>query len=322
MREIPEGAPDIDPEERFASDVRSGLGRRPKSLPCVYFYDKAGSQLFESICTQPEYYCTRAEAEILQNHARDIAACCSNPVQIVELGSGSSSKTRILLEAFVEARMRTTYVPIDISQEILAESAARLDRVFPPLDVKPVAARYEDGMKMIDRADGSVLLVWLGSSIGNFERKSAKEFLGRLWRQLSSGDRLLLGVDLIKDRALLEAAYNDRAGVTAAFNLNLLARINRELGGSFDLERFDHSAVFNPGEGRIEMYLVSRCEQEVPIDALDMKVPFSEGERIHTENSYKYRAEEIEALAGDFSKATVHQWYDSHRQFCLSLFEV
>ncbi len=315
-------APEADPIQRFAADVRSGLGRVPKSLPCVYFYDKVGSELFEQICLQPEYYCTRAEAEILQKHARDIASHCHNPVQLVELGSGSSAKTRILLEAFVRAGMRTTYVPIDISSEILAESAAELDRALPPLTVKPVAARYEEGLEMIDPSDGSVLLLWLGSSIGNFERGAAKAFLDGLLERLSSGDRLLLGVDLLKNSATLEAAYNDRAGVTAAFNLNLLARINRELGGAFDLDRFDHSAVFNAAEGRVEMYLVSRCEQRVRIEALDMTVSFSRGERIHTENSHKYRAEDIAALARPASGVVVRQWFDPRGQFSLNLFEL
>jgi L-histidine N-alpha-methyltransferase len=321
-RRISEGMSEIGLLQQFATDVRSGLCKLPKSLPCIYLYDKTGSQLFERICMQPEYYCTRAEREILQKHARDIAAYCSNPVQIVELGSGSSAKTRILLEAFVDAQMQTTYVPIDVSAEILAASAAKLDHVFAPLAVKPVAARYEEGLEMIDPIDGSILLVWLGSSIGNFERKAAKEFLARLRRQLSSGDRLLLGVDLIKDRTVLEAAYNDRAGVTAAFNLNLLARINRELGGAFNLERFDHTAVFNAAEGRIEMYLVSRCEQQVHIEDLDMTVSFSDGERIHTENSYKYHAEEIAALAEIIDRAPVRQWFDSCRRLSLSLFEI
>jgi L-histidine N-alpha-methyltransferase len=311
-----------EPVRQFAADVRAGLGQSPKSLPYVYLYDKSGSLLFEKICLQPEYYCTRAEGEILQKHAPEIAGYCSNPMQIVELGSGNSSKTRILLKAFVESGIRTTYVPIDVSQEILAQSAAELRRIFPRLTVKPVAARYEAALEMLDLTDGSVLLVWLGSSIGNYERKTAKEFLAGLRRQLSNGDNLLIGVDLIKDRKTLEAAYNDRSGVTAAFNRNLLVRINRELGGTFNAEQFDHEAIFNDAEGRIEMYLVSRCEQKVRIEALDMTVCFSEGERIHTENSYKYRVEEIADLAGALTGSPLRQWFDSRRQFSLNLFEI
>jgi len=310
-----------DSLRQFAEDVRNGLGASPKSLPCVYFYDKAGSQLFEQICRQPEYYCTRAEKEILQKHAHDIAACCTNPVQIVELGSGNSFKTRILLEAFVKTHMRTIYVPIDVSREMLSESAVELRRMFPSLKIKPVVARYEDGMESVDSIDGSILLVWLGSSIGNYKPKAARKFLDGLRQTLSHGDKLLLGADLIKDRAILEAAYNDCSGVTADFNLNLLARINRELGGSFNLDCFDHKAIFNEAESRIEMYLISRCDQQVPIEALDMTVAFSEGERIHTENSYKYHPEEIASLAGAIDSSLVHQWYDSRRHFSLSLFE-
>jgi len=306
---------------RFAADVRRGFSRFPKSLPCVYFYDRTGSQLFERICRQPEYYCTRAETEILEEHSRDIVMKCPDPVQVVELGSGNSAKTRMLLEAFVRARVRATYVPIDISADILVESAAKLDRLFPSLVVKPVVARYEEGIEKVDPNNGHILLLWLGSSIGNFERKAAKKFLTELRDQLLRGDRLLLGVDLIKDRTLLDAAYNDNAGVTAAFNLNLLARINRELGGGFDLERFGHLAFFNSEEGRIEMYIVSLYEQQVFIRDLNMTVMFHEGEKIHTENSYKYHPEEIGDLAEAFSGPTRWQWFDSRRLFSLNLFE-
>ena len=308
--------------QRFADDVRRGLSGNPKSIPSFYFYDRAGSRLFEKICEQPEYYCTRAETEILERHARYIVEQCPDPVQIVELGSGSSIKTRVLLEAFVDAQTRTTYVPIDISREILAESAAELDRLFPPLAVKPVVASYEIGMDSVNPADGSVLLVWLGSSIGNFERDAAKKFLSRLRLRLSPGDGLLLGVDLIKDSTLLEAAYNDRAGVTAEFNRNLLVRINRELGGTFNHEKFGHRAIYNPREERIEMYLVSLRPQQVYIGALDMTFAFQEGERIHTENSYKYHADEIAALAGEFGVDDLRQWFDSGRLFSLNLFQV
>ena len=263
----------------------------------------------------------RAEREILQKHARDIAAHCSNPIQIVELGSGSSAKTRILLEAFVEAQMRTVYVPIDVSLEILRKSAVELRRMFPPLTVKPIAARYREGMEIVDQVDGTILLVWLGSSIGNYEPKAARKFLAEMCRNLSPGENVLLGIDLVKERAILEAAYNDHSGATAAFNLNLLARINRELGGNFDLDRFDHHAVFNAEKSRIEMYLISRCNQQVRIEALDMAVAFTEGERIHTESSYKYHPEEIASLADAIHASLLRQWFDSRRHFSLSLFE-
>jgi len=309
-------------DDRFARDVRNGLGKFPKSLPCLYLYDRIGSSLFEKICRQPEYYCTRAETEILKNYAHDIAGICGRSSRIVELGSGNSEKTRILLETFIDSGIQATYFPIDISRGFLEESAARLKEACPPLEVQPIAARYEDGLAMLQSGGGSVLLLWLGSSIGNYEPESAKNFIARLQSKLTRGDHFLLGVDLIKSPAVLEAAYNDRNGITAAFNLNLLARINRELGGHFKLERFKHQAVFNPAEGRIEMYLVSGLKQDVRIDNLDLSVSFADGERIHTENSYKYSPEDISILADHNGLHLANQWFDSRKQFSLNLFEV
>lgn len=309
-------------DDRFARDVRAGLGKSPKTLSCVYFYDRTGSGLFEKICRQPEYYCTRAEAEIIKRHARDIAAICDRTSRIVELGSGNSEKTRILLETFIDSDIQATYYPIDVSHAVLEESAAVLKEACPPLNVRPIAARYEDGLGMLETVDGKILLLWLGSSIGNYERESANAFIARLKSRLSIGDHFLLGVDLVKDPAVLEAAYNDRSGATAAFNLNLLARINRELGGHFRLQRFKHQATFNAEEGCIEMYLVSSCVQEVRIDALDLSVRFEEGERIHTENSYKYRPEEISLLGSRNGLSLINQWFDSGKRFSLNLFEV
>jgi L-histidine N-alpha-methyltransferase len=319
---IPRDDGRIDTVEAFARDVRIGLSKSPKSLPCIYFYDSAGSRFFEWICRQPEYYCTRAEAEILQKHAGDIAACFSGPTQIVELGSGSSVKTRTLLEAFINSETPTTYLPIDISPGILTESAAGLRRAYPELNVKPIAARYEDGLSLLDPTHENILLIWLGSSIGNYERERAKKFIAGLSHQLSSGDRLLLGIDLIKDALILEAAYNDRAGITAAFNLNILKRINRELGGNFRIDQFKHRAVFNTALGRIEMYLISCCDQEVWINEPSLNVSFSKGESIHTENSYKYSTGEIEALGKSAGLRLLHQWLDSGQLFSLNLFEV
>ena len=317
-----DGCRPVNFDKRFAQDVRTGLGKYPKSLPCLYFYDRIGSILFERICRQPEYYCTRAEAEILKTRSRDIAAICNRSSRIVELGSGNSEKTRILLETFIDSDIRATYFPIDISRKVLEESAAVLKEACPPLNVRPIAARYEDGLDMLEPVDGRILLLWLGSSIGNYEPESAKSFIARLQGRLSVGDYFLIGVDLIKDSMVLESAYNDRSGATADFNLNLLARINRELGGHFLLERFEHRAVYNSEEGRIEMYLVSNCEQEVRIDALNTTVVFAEEERIHTENSYKYDPEEISLLGGHNGLRLIKQWFDSRKLFSLNLFEV
>lgn len=316
------GESPADPRARFARDVEAGLSRRPKVLPCVYFYDRIGSLIFEKICRQPEYYCTRAEAEILKRRSAEIAASCRSPVRVVELGSGNSAKTRILIDSFIDSGKPVRYCPIDISADILKESSEALDRSYTLLKVQPIVASYEDGLDRLDPSDGTTLLLWLGSSIGNFEPTSAAEFLRRVSGRLATGDRLLVGIDLIKDPAALEAAYNDRAGVTASFNLNLLARINRELNGDFRLNHFRHRAVFNPGKGRVEMYLVSRCKQSVHIGALDLTVSFSPGESVHTENSYKYTIDGIRALGENAGLHQLGQWLDSGERFSLNIFEV
>jgi len=310
------------PNPRFAEDVRAGLRKSSKSLPCVYFYDRRGSRLFESICDQPEYYPTRAEREIIRDRADDIAEAAPDPVQVVELGSGSSAKTVHLIEALLEARERVTYLPVDVSRDILNESAAQLKETFPPLEVKPIAARYEEGLRAVNPHEGGVFLLWLGSSIGNLERDEAGSFLAGLRSRLSSGDRMLIGIDLVKGREVLEGAYNDEAGVTAEFNLNLLARINRDLGGAFDLDKFRHLAVYKAEKGRVEMYLQSLCDQTVSIESLNMKVSFREGERIHTENSHKYDFHEIDVLAGRGGLELLDQWLDSGCLFSLNLFGV
>lgn len=310
------------PDPQFATDVRRGLSGHPKSLPCIYFYDEDGSLLFEQICTLPEYYLTRAEVEILSTHASEITALAPTPVQIVELGSGSAVKTRYLFEAFLATREGLTYRPVDVSRKMLTETADELHQAYPQLTVHPVVARYEKALDYLVPADGSVLLLWLGSSIGNLDRGEAATFLANLRCGLSSGDQMLIGFDLIKPSEVLEAAYKDSAGVTAAFNLNLLARINRELGGEFDLKQFRHQAVYNAREGRIEMYLESRREQTVRIAALDMTADFDAGERIHTEDSYKYDLEGIADLAKAAGVRPVKQWFDSQRRFSLNLFAV
>ncbi len=306
----------------YVFDVRNGLSGHSKSLLCIYFYDEDGSHLFEQICTLPEYYLTRAEEEILSTHASEIAALAPSPVQIVELGSGSSVKTRYLIEAFLATREGLTYRPVDISRKILTETADELHQAYPQLTVHPVVARYEQGLDDLSPEEGSTLLLWLGSSIGNLERGEAATFLADLRRGMSSDDQMLIGIDLIKSSEVLEAAYNDSAGVTAAFNLNLLARINRELGGDFDLEQFHHQAVYNTRKGRIEMYLESRCKQTVRIAAPDMTVYLDAGERIHTEDSYKYDLEDIADLAKAAGVRLVNQWFDSQRRFSLNLFAV
>ncbi len=305
----------------FARDVRAGLTASPKRLPCCYFYDDEGSRLFEAICELPEYYLTRAEREILQEHAGELVSRFPERITLVELGSGSAAKTRILIDAFLRRRETLRYVPVDISGSALEDSARSLLRDYPALEILAVAGEYHDGIHhLAAEADHPKLILWLGSSIGNLDRPAAATFLRRLRSTMSPRDRLLVGIDLRKDRAVLEPAYDDTQGVTARFNLNLLTRINRELGGTFDLQSFRHSAVYDEEAGRIEMYLISMRAQSVWIEHLGLTASFAAGEAIHTENSHKYSSAEIEALAADAGLGIEQQWRDADRCFSLNLF--
>ncbi len=305
----------------FGRDVADGLRASPKRLSCCYFYDQEGSRLFEAICDLPEYYLTRAEASILQAHAGEIVARFPAETTLVELGSGNSAKTRLLLEAFLKTRRRQRYVPLDICRTVLEETSLELLRDFPALEIEAVAAEYQEGLRYLRaETDRPRLVLSLGSNIGNFDRAEAAEFLGQVRAFLTNADRLLVGIDLRKDRAILEAAYADAQGVTAAFNLNLLTRINRELGGRFDLAKFTHRAVYNEEIGRVEMYLVSSVPQQVRIDRLDLTVSFATGEAVHTENSYKYSPAEIDTLAAAAGLALEQRWLDTKGRFSLNLF--
>lgn len=308
----------------FARDVAAGLTASPKTLPCCYFYDQEGSALFEDICNLPEYYLTRAEAEILQGRADEIAAELPANTVLVELGSGNASKTRLLIDAFLRLRRDANgllrYVPVDICRTVLEDSSLELLRAYPRLEILAVAGEYHEGLRHLTSwGDRSKLILWLGSNIGNFERTEAARFLRRVRETMSSTDRLLVGIDLRKDRSVLEAAYDDSRGVTAEFNRNILARINRELDGHFDLDAFQHRAIYDERLGRIEMYLGSRCAQQVHIGQLGLAVSFEEGEAIHTENSYKYSPAEIEALAAAGGLRLQRQWFDGQRGFSESL---
>jgi len=291
-------APRAAPEEDLARDVAAGLAASPRRLSCRFFYDAEGSQLFEAICDLPEYYLTRAERRILERHADEMAAHTPGGAALVELGSGSAAKTRLLIEALLRRDGNVHYLPVDISESMLRLSSEALLRDYPRLRVTGVAAEYEAGLALLEReTPGPKLLLWLGSNVGNFHRDEAAAFLARVRERTGREDRLLMGIDRRKSRSVLEAAYDDAQGVTACFNKNLLARINRELAGDFDLDSFRHRAVYREEEGRIEMYLVSRTAQRVRIEGLGLEVQFADGEAIHTENSYKYSAAEIEALA-------------------------
>jgi L-histidine Nalpha-methyltransferase len=319
--------PGIESEDEFARDVLRGLSKRPRSLCPKYFYDETGSALFEEITRQPEYYLTRTEASLLSRWAPSISELVGSDVSLVELGSGSSAKTTILLESLLARYRRLRYLPIDISEAILQETANELDRRYPTLEVTPIASQYEPGLSRASvlvadedgAGPGSMLVLFLGSSIGNMEPGESIEFLARVRRKLGTRDRLLVGFDLVKDDALLDAAYNDAAGVTARFNLNLLSRINRQLEGEFDLERFSHRAFFDRGESRIEMHLVSLARQEVPVRALDRSFAFEHGETIHTESSYKYTPTAIDDLAGSAGLTVASMFTDEKGWFALAL---
>lgn len=307
--------------DSFAEEVRKGLCKHPKSLPSRFFYDATGSQIFEEICTLPEYYLTRAEREILQNHADDIVSRMPSGATLVELGSGSAEKTALLIAAFLGREPELTFVPIDISRSALEDSCPRLLQQHPGLRVSAFEGEYESAIEQLhERTREPLLVLWLGSSIGNLNRSEAHGFLGRLTGNLAPEDRLLIGMDRRKDAASLEAAYDDSAGVTARFNLNLLERINRELGGGFDLSRFRFRARYLEGPGVVESHLVSLERQEVEIRALEARIAFEAGEAIHTENSFKYDGDDIEALAGAAGLVLEKSWSDSQHRFELNLF--
>jgi L-histidine N-alpha-methyltransferase len=309
-----------DPLVEFSRDVAAGLTASPKRLSCRYFYDREGSRLFEAICELPEYYLTRAETEILRRHAGEIAAQFPGDVTLVELGSGSAVKTCLLLEACLDGTRTVRYVPIDICRPVLEESSAGLLRRFPALEIVAVAAEYHEGLQQLrTESRRPKLILWLGSNIGNLDRSEAAEFLHQVRDTMMPADRLLVGVDLRKDRAVLEAAYDDAAGVTARFNKNLLTRINCELAGDFDITAFRHRAVYAEPAGRIEMYLVSTRSQRVRIGRLGLEVALGAGEMVHTENSYKYSLAEIDAAVRAAGLGTQQRWLDTAGRFCLNL---
>jgi dimethylhistidine N-methyltransferase len=300
----------------FARDVRIGLQATPKRLPCVYFYDSEGSALFEEICALDEYYLTRAEQEILERHAGDIVARTPPGTTLVELGSGSAVKTRLLIAALLLRQGTLRYVPVDVSRVALTESARDLLDRFGALSITAIGGDYQAGVARLAAVTAPPrLCVWLGSNVGNFHRPEAAVFLAGVRAALGPGDRVLMGVDLRKHRDTLERAYDDARGVTARFNLNLLARINRELGGTFDLAAFRHRAVYQEAPGRVEMSLVSTREQTVELAALELTLRFAAGEGIHTESSYKYSSDEIDALAAAAGLRVEERWLDEAGRF-------
>jgi dimethylhistidine N-methyltransferase len=309
-----------DPLAGLAEDVRKGLSAHPKRFLPKYFYDELGSQLFEAICLLPEYYLTRAENEILERYSDDIVASISGQKTLVEMGSGSASKTRLIIEALLRRQSELLFMPVDISATALESSSRILLQSYPRLKIEAYAADYFAGLAELGKKPRPrTLALFLGSIISNFDLDEALRFLRALRSVLQKGDALLLGADLKKDPAVLEAAYNDALGVTSAFNLNVLARINRELGGTFDLRAFKHRAFYNEAIGRIEIYIESLADQRVRIEKLDLEIEFAAGELIHTENSYKYDKAGIAQLAVATGFELSHTWLDSQERFSSNL---
>lgn len=301
----------------FMRDVLAGLSAERKAIPAKYFYDAQGSALFDRICELPEYYPTRTERAILEEHAPSMAEALGPRALVIEPGAGSGLKTRLLLAALSEP---SGYVPVDISGEHLQASAAALRESFPQLEVLPVEADFTRRY-VVPRPGRPAMrrvVFFPGSTLGNFEPAAARRLLAE-FRQIAGRDgRLLLGVDLQKDIGVLEPAYDDAAGVTAQFNLNLLARINRELGGNFELDAFRHRACYNAAEQRIEMHLVSQRDQVVRVGGHVFR--FRKGETVHTENSYKYTPASIAALAAAAGWRSTRQWSDAQSWFFVGLF--
>jgi L-histidine Nalpha-methyltransferase len=309
----PAGAADDD----FTRTVLDGLSRSPKALPAKLLYDARGSELFDRICALEEYYPTRTEIGILTERAAEIGRLAGPGAVLVELGSGSSVKVRLVLD---ELEAPAAYIPIDISAEHLERAAAALKADYPELPIIPVAADFTRPIRLPEIANGGRRLGFFpGSTIGNFEPAEAEGFLRRLRALLGGGARMVLGVDLKKDEGVLNAAYDDAAGVTAAFNLNLLHRINREAGGDFEPDGFAHRAFYNREKGRVEMHLVSRRDQLVTIAGTP--IGFAADETIHTESSYKYALDEFAGLAGRAGWRALRQWTDAHQLFSVWFLE-
>jgi dimethylhistidine N-methyltransferase len=300
-------------------ETLAGLSRSPRILPCKFFYDERGAQLFQKICELPEYYITRTELQILRRHGDEMAAALGENVELIGLGTGAGTKTRILLK---ELHNPAVYISIDISNEQLQKSSARFRRIFPKLEILPIASDYLEPFELpLPRKPSSRSVVYFpGSTIGNFEPNAATEFLRRLVDLCGEGGGLLIGVDLQKDRRIIEAAYNDSQGVTAEFNLNLLVRANRELGADFDLNNWRHRAIYNSNDGRIEMYLISEIDQRVRIEG--QPFDFCGSEKILTEHSYKYTPEGLAALARNAGFQFEKLWTDDARLFGVFYFMV
>lgn len=306
----------------ITDDVLQGLSANPKRLPAKLFYDAAGSDLFEEITQTPEYYPTRTERAILEENSAEIIRRAGANLTLVELGAGSAYKTRVLIKAILGRQLRLEFHPVDVSPAALQQAVRSLNGDFPRLHVSPIVADYGQRLPPLNTLPGRKLVLFIGSTIGNFEPEEAQQFLQRVRKSLAPGDALLLGFDLVKDPQVLHQAYNDAAGVTESFNKNMLVRMNRELGADFDLDEFRHVAFWNSRASRIEMHLESRVDQTIRIPALGKSFHFSFGERIHTENSYKFTPASIARLLRQAGLMLEASWSDSSGWFSVVLARV
>jgi len=325
MTSIPISPASFHVSDKIASAVYEGLMSSPKRLPAWLFYDAAGSRLFDQITRIPEYYVTRTERAILARRMVEIVnrAAGDHALRIVELGAGSADKTRLLLDAAVERQDTVFYEPVDVSASALVEAQMRIEDELPGVLVCPRVQDYTCDLELDSTLPSERrLLMYIGSSIGNFEPGESLLLLERIRAALDQGDCILLGVDLVKDEAVLQAAYDDAAGVTSAFNRNILARLNRELDADFNPATFEHRAVWNATDARVEMHLVSTKRQVVWLPAIDLRVSFEAGEGIHTENSYKYRPGEAEILLNKAGFAPEATWTDERGWFAVCLARV
>jgi dimethylhistidine N-methyltransferase len=308
--------------DAVALAVREGLNAMPKRLPCWLLYDAIGSALFERITELPEYYLTRTERCIFEMYAGEILQQAGPSLTLVELGAGTASKTCILIEELLQRQSRALFYPIDVSPSALDEAVRQLGRQFPSLRVNPIVADYTGGVPALNRISGRKMVLYIGSSIGNFEPPDSVRLLRRIRQTLRAGDALLLGADFAKSPKILLPAYDDSQGVTAHFTTNLLARLNRELDANFDLESFGHVALWNCRHSRMEIYLKSTASQTVFIPALDMDLSFEAGERMHIENSYKYTDKMVESILRQSGYTLERTWCDRQKWFGVHLARV
>ena len=306
-------------EKSFAEEISYSLNQNSKFINPKFFYDKKGSKLFESICLLPEYYPTRTEISILKKLKHDLPSYLDENINLVELGSGTSVKTRLILDIFTKLQPKTEYFPIDIS-EILTESSEQLLKDYDTLHITGIIDTYEGGLEFLKSYDDKKnLILFLGSSFGNFTPDAGKLFLEKIFSTMKSGDLFLIGLDLVKDKNILESAYDDSQGVTAKFNFNVLSRINDELDADFDINNFSHYSIYNENAQRIEMNLKSLVSQSVIIGKSNLSLNLDKGELIHTEYSHKYHISQIKKLLNDVGFEFKNMWLDDEKHFSLTL---